>query len=39
MCENLVNWVVARAAEIIAHDDRLSSLRQEFKERYGILRK
>ena len=33
---DLVHWVVVRATDILAHDERFSSLRHDFKERYGI---
>lgn len=36
---NLVNWVLRRAADILARDGRFSILRPDFKERYDIPRK
>lgn len=33
---DLVNWVLRRAADILANYERFSSLRQDFKEKYGF---
>ena len=36
-CAILVQWVMLRATEILANDDRYSSLLHGFKEKYGIV--
>jgi hypothetical protein len=33
---NLVNWVLRRAVDILASDDRFAGLYPDFKEKYGI---
>lgn len=37
MREDLVHWIVGRADDILAHDERFSSLRQDFMEKYGVF--
>ena len=39
MRKDLVNWVFFRVENILDSDQRFFSLRQDFKERYGIPRK
>lgn len=39
MREVLVRWIVGRAADILAHDGRFINLRQDFKEKYGVIQK
>jgi hypothetical protein len=36
MRANVVKGIVARAAEILSHDERYSSLRKDFMEKYGV---
>ncbi|MDH5588252.1 MAG: hypothetical protein OEZ05_16670 [Nitrospirota bacterium] len=35
-CRNLVQGILGRATDILAHDRRFSSLRLEFREKYGV---
>jgi hypothetical protein len=36
MREDLIHCIVGRSVDILARDERFASLRQDFKEKYGL---